>query len=655
MNITIGTIWLLALSAALVLLGHLFRLLRWEQFIRIYEHPARGSLLRGMAGGYAVNFLLPFHVGDIFRAVFTGRRMKTGTGFALATVIMDRFLDVWVVALLFGAFAAAGAGGAAIRDSARYYLLFAVALAAALCLVVLLRDRLKKICLAVCGIFNDTLKLDGLVFCWSLINTFKDLRRVSIPRLLLNTALMWAAYLGSYGALAGAVTGAGTPDFGLVEVFQMLFGLNSVDVTSLGVAGSLGLNTASRVLVIVWFLLPLAAMFAAPLLPHPLRARLNSAAPAEPAGEPNYLNLLPQVDPRDRSAFLNQYFSLQNKDYVARFIAMNQNITILQDYSAGSNATTMLCTDGKTTFYRKYAFGADGDKLADQLAWLRRNAPRLPLCEILRSGGSDGCCWYDMAYAPDAVGMFRYLHSNPVENSAAVLRSVLHTLDEQLYAPTARPADPACIEEYLTRKVDANLAKIRESRLLKELWAYDRIWINGRPYRNLCTLSGLFDHAALRTLFADDPVAEIHGDLTIENIICRNGGTDPDRSWYIIDPNTGNLHESPYLDYGKLLQSLHGGYEFMMMTPRCTVQENRIDFQLTRSAAYDTLLATVCDDLRARYGRRGLRSIFTHELIHWLRLMPYKLSKDKKRAPMFYAGLVMVANDLAAWQEEGKL
>ena len=103
-----------------------------------------------------------------------------------------------------------------------------------------------------------------------------------------------------------------------------------------------------------------------------------------------------------------------------------------------------------------------------------------------------------------------------------------------------------------------------------------------------------------------------------------------------------------------LLQSLHGGYEFMMMTPRCTVQENHIDFQLTRSAAYDTLFEAVCDDLRARCGAAGLHSILAHELIHWLRLMPYKLNKDKKRAPMFYAGLVMVANDLNTWENEGK-
>ena len=64
----------LLLALLLVLVGHAFRLLRWEQFIRIYERPPRGQMLRGMAGGYALNFVLPFHLGDAFRAVYTGRR-----------------------------------------------------------------------------------------------------------------------------------------------------------------------------------------------------------------------------------------------------------------------------------------------------------------------------------------------------------------------------------------------------------------------------------------------------------------------------------------------------------------------------------------------------------------------------------------------------
>ena len=50
---------------------------------------------------------------------------------------------------------------------------------------------------------------------------------------------------------------------------------------------------------------------------------------------------------------------------------------------------------------------------------------------------ADGCCWYDMVYNPQAVGMFRYLHSNPVEKSRAILRAVLATLEDKLYKPTA--------------------------------------------------------------------------------------------------------------------------------------------------------------------------------------------------------------------------
>lgn len=631
----------LIFSILLLLVGHAFRLLRWEQFVRIYERPQRGTMLRGMAGGYAINTILPLHLGDVFRAVFVGRRMKSGVGFALATVIMDRFLDVWFVALGFGAFALLGQGGESARAAARYYLVFAVLLAVALVVVVVLRDGIKRICLAVCGIFNDTLKLDGMVFCWSMINTFKDLRRINLVRLGLNTVLMWAAYLGSYTALAASMTAAGQP-MGLVDVFDALFGQSAGDLRVVLPGGVLdGAPAAACAGMIAWYLVPLVLMWLATRLPEKVRGAVNQATAAAPAGE-SYLNLLPQADPQDRAVFLSQYFGLQNKTWVDRFLQMNQDITILQDFSAGSNATTMLCMDKTRTFYRKYAFGADGQKLAEQLHWLRAQQDRLPLCEILRTGEDADCCWYDMTYDPQAVGMFRYLHSNPVEKSAAVLHQVLDTLEEKLYRPTAVPPDPEKIRQYIAKKVDGNLQKLREARTLHDLMEYPTIWINGKEYKNLNQLDWLFAHDRLQELFAADPVGTIHGDLTIENIICR---TD-DKGWYLIDPNTGNLHESPFLDYGKLLQSLHGGYEFMMMTPRVTVQGSHIDFALTRSAAYDALFADLMADLGRRYPDR-LDSILMHEVIHWLRLMPYKLSKDRKRAAMFYAGLVMVANDAA--------
>ena len=454
-----GTILLLLLSsAALVLLGHVFRLLRWEQFIRIYEYPQRRSLLRAMAGGYAVNFLLPFHVGD-FSARRSGWPQNENRN-RLCFLPLSSWIAFWMCGWWRCCSAGSGwPGWAALRFWARRGIIWFLHCCWP-------PPWCWWCCCGTCssGVAWPCAAFSMIPSSWTALCSAGV---SSIPSRICAASTCGGccsirfscggAYLASYAVLGQAIIACGGAggSFGLVEVFNMLFGVKSVDVTSLGVAGSLGLSDAARGLVIAWFLLPLAVMFAAPLLPEHLRAALNGAA--EPianreAGQENYLNLLPQVDPRDRGAFLNQYFSLQNKAYVAKFIEINQNITILQDYSAGSNATTMLCTDGAATFYRKYAFGADGAKLAEQLAWLRRNAARLPLCEILREGTGEGYCWYDMTYSGSAVGLFRYIHSNPPGKSAAILRSVLRALDEQLYRPTARPADPEKIEEYLKKR-----------------------------------------------------------------------------------------------------------------------------------------------------------------------------------------------------------
>lgn len=650
-----------AVSILLLLAGHLFRLLRWEQFISIYERPSGGYLLNAMAGGYAVNFLLPFHLGDLFRAVFSGRKMRSGTGFGFATVIMDRFLDVWFVTLFFLVFRFAGFTPAE-DGTAAGYLLLSAAVAAALVLVILLRDPLKRLALAVSGIFNESIKLDVLTFLWSLINTFKDLRRVKLPRLLLNTVLMWAAYLGSYAAIAGCLSCCGEKKH-VFDVFRLLFGTGGISRTTFSVAAGMG-EGITRVLLIAWLLVPLAAMFLITLLPRGAKDAMSSVTGVD--GAADYENMLPQLDPNDRRVFLSRYFGLKDREFLDKFLEINRNISILQDYSAGSNATTMLCMDGSDTFFRKYAFGGDGKKLAEQLEWIREYADRLPLCRVLRGGTDETSCWYDMEYDPSAVDFFRFLHSAPAGVSSSVLHGILDTLRGKLYtagipaaagknrgetegAPAGEGASDeneklARIGEYIDRKVTANLDKLRESRTVRELVSCDTLVINGTEYRNLPLLEKLFDRDLMLRVFADDPVSPIHGDLTIENIICRHDG---ENSWYLIDPNTGNIHSSPYLDLAKLMQSLHGSYEFMMMTQHCAVNGNHIDFQLTRSAAYDALLEDLRNYITENCGREALKSVLLHEVVHWLRLMPYKLSGDRKRAPVFYAGLVMVANDAA--------
>ena len=78
-----------ACAVFLLLAGHYFRMMRWKQFVEIYEQPSRSRLLRSLSIGYAVNFFVPFRIGDLLRAFLTGRHLKNGFGFALSTIILD--------------------------------------------------------------------------------------------------------------------------------------------------------------------------------------------------------------------------------------------------------------------------------------------------------------------------------------------------------------------------------------------------------------------------------------------------------------------------------------------------------------------------------------------------------------------------------------
>lgn len=147
--------------------------------------------------------------------------------------------------------------------------------------------------------------------------------------------------------------------------------------------------------------------------------------------------------------------------------------------------------------------------------------------------------------------------------------------------------------------------------------------------------------------------SEIHGDLTIENIICTRNA-DGDDDFYIIDPNTGNVHDSSNLDYGKLLQSIHGGYEFLMATKNVSIEKNRINFVFTKSEAYTYLYDMLDKYMREHFEEERVKSIYYHEIIHWLRLMPYKIEKNGKRVLLFYAGMLMVMNDVVNNFEEEK-
>lgn len=635
---------ILVLAIILVCIAHVMRTLRWELFVKTYEKPNTKNLLQSLSIGYFINSFIPFKAGDLVRAWISGRKMKNGRGFALATVIVDRYLDILVVGILFAIFSVFNLDSA---DSVWFYMFLAVSVLAVTLLVYILRGYVKKILKNIAGIFNARIEIRLLRFFWSLIWSFKDIfKKISKTQLLLETLGMWILYLMSYYCFATFLSHQGS-NMNWLDVFYMLFTKNSIHVGSLGaITVTQGMLNAQMIWTGIYLFAPIAILFVISLC---LKPKNDGDVDLEEA----YLNLIPQLDEDERLNFLETYFSNEQREYIESYLKINQNILIIRDYSAGSNATTMLCMNNGKNFFRKYAFGADGDKLYQQIEWLQRFKDIIPLPDIMQYQKQDNFCYYDMPYDSQAVGLFDYAHSMPKENAWKFIKKATECLEKSLYKVNQRPADKATIDEYIKSKVNKNLDKIMNAKYLKRLMEYDDIIINGRSFHNLPYYLKYLSEEHLYDIFKNDTYSEIHGDLTIENIICTRNEEGED-DFYIIDPNTGNVHDSSNLDYGKLLQSIHGGYEFLMATKNVSIEKNHINFVFTKSEAYTYLYSMLDEYMRKHFTKERVKSIYYHEIIHWLRLMPYKIEKNGKRVLLFYAGMLMVMNDVINNFEEEK-
>lgn len=631
--------FMLLAAVLLICAAHYVRMIRWQLFIRIYEKPWKRNLIQALSVGYLLNYIFPYKAGDLLRAWISGRKMKNGKPLGLSTVIMDRYLDVMAVGIIFAILSWQDMENTVIRETAAFYIITTIVLLAATAMLYLLRGWMKRFLRLVAGIFNERIESALLCFSWALIWNFKDmLLRINKFILLVSTVGMWGLYLSSYYFFAEFLNRYWKSGNTWVDVFLMLFTQNGIKESTSGAA-------VLRFTKLQGFPGYMLIYMVSPLVFMLFLSLFMEKGNKKKENKMEYLNLIPHLNPADRLDFLEQYFSNEDRGYVINYLKINQDVSVIRDYSAGSNAATLLCMDSEKTFFRKYAFGDEGEKLWQQIVWLQKYQEVLPLPEIIRQEKQERYCYYDMPYQSSAVGLFEYIHSMPLEKSWAILERVLKKLEGSVYRMDRRKADQGNVHAYIESKVKKNLEKIRNAKQIRPLQIYESIVINGVTYRNLSGYESYLSETCLQEIFGEDFYSVIHGDLTIENIICcrdENGYDD----FYMIDPNTGNVHDSPNLDYGKLLQSLHGGYEFLMKAKNVEVNENQINFLFTKSAAYTKLHEKLQEYMEKNFDRKRIRSIYFHEIVHWLRLMPYKTEKDGKRAVLFYAGLLMVMNDV---------
>jgi len=117
------------------------------------------------------------------------------------------------------------------------------------------------------------------------------------------------------------------------------------------------------------------------------------------------------------------------------------------------------------------------------------------------------------------------------------------------------------------------------------------------------------------------------------------------QGWFLIDPNPGNGFESPLIDLAKLMQSLHLGYETVHRDPRSNWSEGVLSVSIHRSAQYEHLLAHLTNSILSAHGEDALRQVYLHEMINYLRLIPYQIRASRAAGLTFLGCLCILVRD----------
>ncbi len=110
-NLNFGEVWrsieganlkLIAMAVGVTLVTYVLRAFRWQALLRPIGHATFRNAFRTTVIGFTASFLLPGRLGDVLRPYLLARAEGFKTASTLATVLIERVMDLASVLLLFG-------------------------------------------------------------------------------------------------------------------------------------------------------------------------------------------------------------------------------------------------------------------------------------------------------------------------------------------------------------------------------------------------------------------------------------------------------------------------------------------------------------------------------------------------------------------------
>lgn len=162
---------------------------------------------------------------------------------------------------------------------------------------------------------------------------------------------------------------------------------------------------------------------------------------------------------------------------------------------------------------------------------------------------------------------------------------------------------------------------------IKKLSKYDKLFVNDIEVPNILNLN---EELKLYNSNLNYDIKNIHGDLTIENILVDTNG-----NYIIIDPSP--MYNNIFAEYSKLFQSLHGKYEYLKNSNSWSIKKNSIKYADYSSQKYSDIFNYIKQFIIDNYGNEGLKATYFYEAICHLRTLSYMVRLNKNNSVLMLA------------------
>ncbi len=662
-NSLTAKLWLsLTLAIVVQFIAHLLRAYKSRLLINNIRQAGTGTLFKGLSVGFLFNTLLPLRIGELIRAVYIGDALYISRTAVFISIIIERVVDGFILGTCFIS------AGLLFRDTSPGFTtlthigvgVLAVSTLLTFSIYALRSENkiILKIVHALSNVFNQNISNRIKFTAWSGIYGTRLMLsdKKTLGKYFLLSLVMWMTYFAStiivataffhglnatkawytiQSTYAGVSAPAGP---GYIGTFHLIVTrlLDDIHLVSPGVFASL-----------IWLVmvLPISLIGLAVLI----KQRVGSQQ--ELPSEQMLINKLHREKniSQELSHFLDAYFQGEEINQILTHAELENKFKLIKSFRGGSKAHTMLVWQNQEMRVKKISLLQYSDKLESQAQWLisRQDLPNLP--KVVHQEKNDHYYYYDLAYHEEFSPFFDYIHSHSAHDGFRVLNKVISFTEKSIYKEKPASNGLRNLEKYIDEKV---ISKVNDSGSLSnqvnDLLEYKNIIVNGQKYLNvLQAVEKIKNNKVMMEELSSYSETPIHGDLTVDNLIVSEAG-----DFLLLDPNNENQVSSKVVDFGKLYQSLHSGYEFLIQLQTCEIKDNRINFEDSKSHKYAEIFRLLDASLKKQLAPEDYRSLLFHEAVHYCRMLTYRVDINEETVPIFYAITVKLFNEFLAQYEK---